>query len=607
MGQGTHVPHAPTGGARATGGAIGLGPDDFEQIDRFLTVVGQGSLLEYYDLDAETADEEVEAAIQARRRWAQGQQANPKYRVESRWVIKNNALVRRVLVECRDAYLAELARREHAHGLEVLDQFLMGVLAGGRLSADAEAAVVQRGRGLGLPDAVVHDRIDQRLRETGADREAQPTDEVTRLPDLSSAPPPPGEETVPGFLDHYQTLGVPADADLATIEGALRGRYRWARTIRDPSRAARVYDSLDEAWRVLRDADARRRYDETRRIHSRQPVAPPPELADEDEDLPTSIGAFTVPHRAEARDHRAGPGDMLLGPPARAVETNPDDLLLGPPPEARASGPHTGARRRSGARVGLSSSTLRQGATPDSGARRAAGHGSGVRAGDLGPSGSSEETWPSGMLPESPTTSGARRTERSLGPTRSLPPADTLSDEPTRADPVQLEYSPSQSWALYLLGALAVVAVWAVLAIVFGWGRTADEIDPLVPEVGVPAAMPAVAPPRPAPPEVAAPPPVEVEAPVPAIAPPTVPVAAASTEPARPAAAEKPSAAAPVAEPVPPAPAPAGASEAPSAPPTAPEPVEVGPTPAEGSDAEPPPAAEPDAPEGYMGVPDDFE
>lgn len=606
MGQGTHVPHSSSASARTGGGGAGLGPDDFEQIDRFLTVVGQGSLLEYYDLDPDTPEDEVEAALQARRRWAQGQQANPKYRVESRWIIKNSALIRRALVERRPAYLAELARREHADGLEVLDQFLMGVLSSGRLSVDAEAAVVQRGRGLGLPEAVVYERIEQRLRETGAHREALPTDEVTRLPDLSSEPPPASEETVPGFLDHYQTLGVEADAELSTIEAALRGRYRWARTIRDPNRAARIYDSLDEAWRVLRDRDSRRRYDETRSRHAslppRSPVVEPDLGLDDDDDLPTAIGTFTVPPLPNSREHRRGPEDMLLGPPSHAVEANPDDLLLGPPPEDRPASETSRARCASGARVGLSQPTMRSG----SGARSRL---------DALPSGRHEETWPSGMLPEgrsSSVRSGASTSAHRTGSTasrafpsgtRSLPPADTLSDEATRADPVQVEYSPSQSWALYLLGALAVVAVWAVLAIVFGWGRSADQVDPLAPEVDAPAALPAAAPaaadpPGPAEPlvpdepEASSEPPAGSDLPgdTRAVVEPATPAAAAAT----PAASTVPAASRPPAPPVEAAPAPP--EDAPE--PAPPEPAD----PKEGTDT-----PEPEAPEGYMGLPDDLD
>jgi hypothetical protein len=652
-----------TGSVAGDGGSGGLRGDDFDQIDRFLTVVGQGSLLAYYDLDAGTAQDSAESAIQARRRWAQGQQANPKYRVEARWIITHNALIRRVLLDRRAEYVAELARREHEHALGVLDQFLLGILAGGRLPSASEDAVRQRGRALGLPDSLIVGRIDARLAETGAQRTGVQGD-AGRAPPVAAPSPEveaslPPAPTMPGFLDHYRTLGAEASATLSELEVALRARYRWARTIRDPARAAQIYDSLDEAWRVLRDVERRARYDEERqdRLEEGTPSLdldpavgldpgrhglgqlPGVDFDDEvEEDLPTDVGPMPAVISGHA-GARPDPADLLLGPPDYPVEMDSDDLLLGPPASAV---PSSASRLRpSGVR---STSSLRSAQLGAGSAGRRPTPGLSEPTEAL----PREATWPTGL-----NTSAASRTmsqgrsspSAGLSGGRSLPPVDSLQ-EPTRADDAALEFNPSRSWVLYLAGALAVVAVWAVLAMWFGWGKglrapTAAEEPVNVVPVEAAVAPGAVAPGADAP---VADAPV-ADAPVADAPVADDPTAAGSAAEPGVASPETPSKTVAGGVPAPDAPpsvlpktqmpgAGAASGTPPAAPPKAPEaskptvptsaadaPAPAGaPTePSPGSDREPsadapeaavatPPAAPEveDAPDGYMDVPDDF-
>jgi curved DNA-binding protein CbpA len=688
------------GPAQPGAGSSGLSESALAEIERFLALVGQSSLFAYYDIDADTPADAVERAISARRKWAQGQQANPKYRPEALFIIKQGALLRRALVEQPDAYRRHMLAAERSRSLESLDQFLLGILAGGVLAAEAEDAVRQRGRALSLAPELVQARIDQKLRETGARRigaapslPPQPTwsdddaDSLAPAPVAAPAGPPP-----PDFLDHYETLDVSPDADLPTLEAALRARYRWARTLKDPAQAGPVYDGLDEAWRVLRDPDRRARYDAQRReALARGAAAAPPSTAD-DVDRPTDpgfslddarptdpgVGAAAPPQLPPAdRGHVAAPApaaprmdpfapldgddgelpttiaprpeldtgpvapadpgpatpaevvdrtsdtrDLLLGPPSYAAEVTADDLLLGPPPEAGASSrthPRlSGARARlsgshrapSGARARPSGS-FGSGAGPTisaSGAQRASASGMGPVPSPASHSGAAPTVLPSGAhsAPGTPTWSGAEASlSEPSAARRSLPPVDTLGgQESTRAEPVAAEYRPSQSWILALAGALVVVAVYAVMAMVFGWGRPGEhraaEPDAPLRAAAEAEATPAVAAPVAPAPEDPSP---EVEEPAPDGAGDVAP-AAAPVEPA-PAGG---GAAAPA-----PAPAPAAAPAAPR-PIVAPPPAVAPPPEPEGSAAEdaPPPPEEPEAeaeaeaeaPAGYMGVPD---
>ncbi|MFT5587676.1 MAG: hypothetical protein ACI9VR_005289, partial [Cognaticolwellia sp.] len=91
---------------------------DLEQIESFLGMVGKPSLFVYYDIRHESPDAGVEAAIKKRRSWAQGQQANPKFRAEALWLIKNNALIRRTLLQERESYLVYVASTAARHSLQ---------------------------------------------------------------------------------------------------------------------------------------------------------------------------------------------------------------------------------------------------------------------------------------------------------------------------------------------------------------------------------------------------------------------------------------------------------------------------------------------------------
>jgi DnaJ-class molecular chaperone len=66
----------------------------------------------------------------------------------------------------------------------------------------------------------------------------------------------------PHGRDYYALLGVPTDASPADIKLAFRARARDLHPDRNPSEAAlEDFKAVNEAYRVLSDAEARRRYD----------------------------------------------------------------------------------------------------------------------------------------------------------------------------------------------------------------------------------------------------------------------------------------------------------------------------------------------------------
>ncbi|MFZ5477809.1 MAG: DnaJ domain-containing protein [Myxococcota bacterium] len=224
---------------------------DLDEIERFLASVGKANLLAYYGIPPEAAPEAVEEAIKKRRNWAQGQQSNPKYKSEALFLIKNNNLLRRVLVEEGDAYRAHIADSHSSRNLDALTIFIKGTLASGILSPQAEAAIHHQGKQLELSEAVVTQRIDEVLREIGGRREGgAPVDDELGVDARS--------------VDYYDLLGVPDTATIEQIEAAYRARYRWARTLKDLKKSAEVLQHLDDGWRILKDPSRRQKYDALR-------------------------------------------------------------------------------------------------------------------------------------------------------------------------------------------------------------------------------------------------------------------------------------------------------------------------------------------------------
>ena len=132
----------------------------FQEIQGFLLLIEQPDLFAYLDLERDDKPNKIKAALRRRRSWAQGQQANPKYRVEALWLIKHIKLVQTALTTQRDSYLAQtddlaLQRR---NGLFRL--FIQSVLVDGNLTRDAEPSVYDKAEELEIPEAEVPSHIE---------------------------------------------------------------------------------------------------------------------------------------------------------------------------------------------------------------------------------------------------------------------------------------------------------------------------------------------------------------------------------------------------------------------------------------------------------------
>lgn len=162
----------------------------FEEIHRFLAELGRESLFDYLGVAAEASDDELRQTLAQRRRWAQAQQANPKFRSEAVWLIRNSALLEQTLLTEREAYTSHLDAGEDKKNLELLSLFIRGTMFSGRFTKDAEEAIRQQAERIGISQEVLDARIEELLSQNDA---------------IRGDPPPPAPEPEPTEVD-YSTL-----------------------------------------------------------------------------------------------------------------------------------------------------------------------------------------------------------------------------------------------------------------------------------------------------------------------------------------------------------------------------------------------------------------
>lgn len=298
-----------------------------DDIHRFLLSVEKQDLFEYLDVEPEADDATITHALQKRRSWAQGQQANPKFRIEALWLIKNIEALKTALISERSAYLKEVVQRGEEKKLETLSVFIKGTLADGDLTARGEEAIRLEGEQLGLAEAVIIRRVGEILAERDAGTISSPDADVE-------------------LTDLYEILDTPADSDPKVLEEAYRARYRWARQLRDPNKSSKIYAQLDEAWRVLKDPERRALYDSEREATKAKDVPstddtnkiaflpPPPPVAGLS--LPTPTVAQQM-DKLDGSNHTGHDDSAELAPIISMPTANPE-IEAPPPPTIPAPG-----------------------------------------------------------------------------------------------------------------------------------------------------------------------------------------------------------------------------------------------------------------------------
>ncbi|HJN74044.1 MAG TPA: hypothetical protein QGF58_08950 [Myxococcota bacterium] len=162
---------------------------DYSDISQFLSSVGRDSLFDYYGVRADAPSPVIEQALAERRRWAQAQQSNPKYRREAVWLIRHNAHLKQLLLQERERYIEEIEGDKEQANLEFLSLFIRGTMFSGTFTDEAEEAIRRQAASLAITDEVLEARIEQLLDENDAMR----VDNGVRTPPpkiVIQAPPP---------------------------------------------------------------------------------------------------------------------------------------------------------------------------------------------------------------------------------------------------------------------------------------------------------------------------------------------------------------------------------------------------------------------------------
>jgi hypothetical protein len=179
-----------------------MDPKELKEIDKFLTLTGAVDLFAYMGLPPTADADMADLAIQDRREWAQTQQANPKYRNEALWVIRNSAIVRKALVQEVAAYRAHTSKRSLEPRLRQLEDFIQGVLTAGGLTPKATEAIRKKGQALGVPPDALTQRLDALLESRGRELAEQDEDRTEdMLPPTVEVDDDPSSDSVSVIFD----------------------------------------------------------------------------------------------------------------------------------------------------------------------------------------------------------------------------------------------------------------------------------------------------------------------------------------------------------------------------------------------------------------------
>ena len=137
-----------------------------------------------------------------------------------------------------------------------------------------------------------------------------------------------------GLVDHYSVLEVKPDAEAGAIRAAYR-RLAW-QYHPDVGGSQRAMAALNGAWHILRDPDARARYDGRRSAVSGGPMPPTPAARPAPAARPTPAGPPTAAHAAPmARPAPAAPATAAAHPTPAGHPTPAEPVSRG---ERRAPG-----------------------------------------------------------------------------------------------------------------------------------------------------------------------------------------------------------------------------------------------------------------------------
>lgn len=222
----------------------------------FCKVAGKANLVEYLGLGPSASAEEVQEGLRRRRKYMQGMQANPKYKLEAVQFIKNFATFQALLADPQ-AYLARVASQTEQAHVPLLEMTIKSAMRGGELSQEQVDYLKRNANQLGIGDETFIGTLHRLVADAGG-----------KLPGQAAPLPPSGARTISpaagsdevNHADLYFVLGVSRNASPAQIRDAFQERLQNGKMLPRPE-AERLFQRVQAAYEVLADPVSRESYD----------------------------------------------------------------------------------------------------------------------------------------------------------------------------------------------------------------------------------------------------------------------------------------------------------------------------------------------------------
>lgn len=210
----------------------------------FCKLTGTRDLLEYLGLEEPVEPDVARTALKDRRKFMQGMQANPKYKQQALFLIKNFKVLDEVLTDPA-AHAADMHHRAESAHLPVLEMTIKGVLTAGKLNRDQVDYLRRNAVELGVSPATFEQMLQRLAKEADVP-----------LPGATPGGTVSDVDTEP--RDHYGVLGVDRMAGLREIQAAYELRTRAVLEMSDRLKAADLQRQLDKALSALTARDNER-------------------------------------------------------------------------------------------------------------------------------------------------------------------------------------------------------------------------------------------------------------------------------------------------------------------------------------------------------------
>lgn len=231
--------------------------DDFEEIDRFLTLARTIDTFKdchtVYDLfcikSSSATYSEIEKNIEEFVKTYAGSNA-PKFKYFGKTVLAPAERIKRVLKDHRREY-NDYLRENDPRIKKIKEFFYFCTKHDGILDSTEKSHLIEEGMEIGLSNEELSNLIELWILENGIKEEAVSSDALSSKKSFDGF----------GAMTYYEILGVLEDAGYEQIKAAYEQEYIKYNTTRDKEKGSKRFYVITEIWDCLKDPVKRREYD----------------------------------------------------------------------------------------------------------------------------------------------------------------------------------------------------------------------------------------------------------------------------------------------------------------------------------------------------------